>query len=86
LILILARSSQAVEKLLLSVSGLSRLGREDPSALKCAKVRSRRQPMTLHRSRARPAIEIPIERIFRKIMRRKMSKAERRCFHLKAVP
>jgi hypothetical protein len=42
--------------------------------------------MTLHRPRSRLPIEIPIERIFRKIMRRQMTKAERHCFHLKAVP
>jgi len=39
--------------------------------------------MTFHRSR--PAIEIPIERIFRKVMRRKMTKTERRCFRLGQV-
>jgi hypothetical protein len=34
----------------------------------------------------RPAIETPIERVFRKIVRRQMTKAERRYFHLCAVP
>ena len=29
------------------------------------------------------AMEIPLERIFRKIMGRKMTVAERNCFHLK---
>ena len=42
--------------------------------------------MTLYRPRSCPANEIPIERIFRKITRRQMTKAERRCFHLRAVP
>ena len=42
--------------------------------------------MTLPRSPSRPALETPIERVFRKIMRRKMTKAERRYFHLGAAP
>jgi hypothetical protein len=42
--------------------------------------------MTLSRARSRPAIETPIERIFRRVMRRRMSKAERRSFHLTVEP
>jgi hypothetical protein len=36
--------------------------------------------------RSRPAIETPIERLFRRIVRRRMTKAERRYFHIKAAP
>ena len=36
--------------------------------------------------RSRPAIKTPIERIFRSIMRRPMTRAERRYFRLKAAP
>jgi hypothetical protein len=41
--------------------------------------------MNLYQPRSRPSMETPIERIFRKIMKRKMTKAERRYFHLGAV-
>jgi hypothetical protein len=41
--------------------------------------------MIPHSALSRPAIETPIERIFHKIMRRRMTKAERRCFRLRAV-
>ena len=41
--------------------------------------------MIPHPALFRPAIETPIERIFRKIMRRRMTKAERRSFRLGAV-
>jgi hypothetical protein len=41
--------------------------------------------MNLYHPHSRPSIETPIERIFRKIMKRKMTKAERRGFHLGAV-
>ena len=36
-----------------------------------------------HRSRARAPVESPIERIFEKVMRRKMTSQERIYFHLK---
>ncbi len=36
-----------------------------------------------HRIRARATTETPIERIFRKVMRRKMTSQERLYFHLK---
>ena len=36
-----------------------------------------------HRIRARAATETPIERIFEKVMRRKMTSQERIYFHLK---
>jgi hypothetical protein len=42
--------------------------------------------MTLSRPRSGPSVETPIERIFRKVMRRQMTKAERRDFHLKVEP
>jgi len=42
--------------------------------------------MVLYRPPSRPGIETPIERIFRKVMKRQMTKAERRYFHLSAVP
>jgi hypothetical protein len=42
--------------------------------------------MTLQRPWSRPAFETPIERIFRKIMRRQMTKEERRWFRLKRNP
>ena len=42
--------------------------------------------MTFHRQRSRLALETPIERIFRKLMRREMTKEERRNFHLKVEP
>jgi hypothetical protein len=56
------------------------------AALKSANLQLARRQMTPHHPRSRPGIEIPIERIFRRIMKRKMTKAERRCFHLGAVP
>jgi hypothetical protein len=42
--------------------------------------------MTLQRRRSRLTVETPIERIFLKLMRRRMAKAERRDFHLKLEP
>ena len=42
--------------------------------------------MIPHRPRSRPAIETPIERIFFRVVKHKMTKAERRWFHLGAVP
>jgi hypothetical protein len=36
-----------------------------------------------HRSRTRGSVETPIERIFEKVMRRKMTSQERIYFHLK---
>ena len=36
-----------------------------------------------HRSRARALVETPMERIFEKVMRRKMTSQERIYFHLK---
>jgi hypothetical protein len=42
--------------------------------------------MTLSRPRSGPSLETPIERIFRKVIRRRMTKAERRDFHLKLEP
>jgi len=53
---------------------------------KCAKVRTGRQRMTLSRPRSGPSLETPIERIFRRVMRRRMTKAERRDFRLKLEP
>jgi hypothetical protein len=41
--------------------------------------------MTLQRPHSRPA-ETPIERIFRKIMNRRMTSEERRSFHIKIHP
>jgi hypothetical protein len=42
--------------------------------------------MTLQRPHSRPTFETPIERIFRKTMKRQMTKAERRWLHLKPAP
>ena len=42
--------------------------------------------MTLSRPRSGPSLETPIERIFRKVVKRRMTKAERRDFHLKVEP
>ena len=42
--------------------------------------------MALQRPPSRPGVETPIERIFRKTMRRQMTKAERRWFQLKPNP
>ena len=42
--------------------------------------------MTLHQPRSQSGIEIPIERIFCRIMRPQMTNAKRRYSHLKAVP
>ena len=39
--------------------------------------------MTLQRLRPRPAFETPIEIMFRRIVKRKMTKEERKVFHLK---
>jgi len=39
--------------------------------------------MTLQRQHSRPVFETPIERIFRKTMKRPMTRAERRWLHLK---
>ncbi len=39
----------------------------------------------IHRAPGPRVKEIPIERIFRKIAGRKMTQAERLCFHLKPV-
>ena len=41
--------------------------------------------MTLHRPRSGPSLKTPIERIFRGLVRREMTKEERRDFHLKVV-
>jgi hypothetical protein len=41
--------------------------------------------MTLQRLRS-ALIEIPIERMFRKPMKRSTTKAERRCLHLEPAP
>jgi len=38
-----------------------------------------------HRISARPDVETPIERIFEKVMHRKLTVAERKALHLKAV-
>jgi hypothetical protein len=40
-------------------------------------------PRMSHRSRGRDPAETPIERIFQKVMRRKMTSQERIYFHLK---
>jgi hypothetical protein len=53
---------------------------------KYAKVRTGRQRMTLGRPRSGRYLETPIERIFRKVIRRRMTKAERRDFHIKIEP
>jgi hypothetical protein len=42
--------------------------------------------MTLSRPRSGPSLGTPIERIFRTLMRREMTKEERRNFHLKVEP
>jgi hypothetical protein len=42
--------------------------------------------MTLNRPRSLATIETPIERMFRRIMTRPMTKSERRTFHLKGGP
>ena len=42
--------------------------------------------MTLQRLYPRPAFETPIEIMFRKIVKRQMTNAERKWFHLKAYP
>jgi hypothetical protein len=41
--------------------------------------------MTLQRPRS-ALVDTPIERMFRKAMKRSMTKAERRCLHLKPAP
>lgn len=53
---------------------------------KYSKVQTGRQNMTLSRPRSGTSLETPIERIFRRLMRREMTKAERRNFQLKVEP
>ena len=45
-----------------------------------------RQRMTLQRLYPRPAFETPIEIMFRRIVKRPMTKEERKWFHLRTVP
>jgi hypothetical protein len=42
--------------------------------------------MTPHRPSSLITIETPVERMFRRIMKRPMTKSERRSFHLKPGP